>query len=280
MVEPAENSGVVTLSAAELADNVALSQSVGWPDDAADWRVLYATAVALGVREAGALLAQGALGRYAPHAGTIAKMVVAPHAQRRGLGGKILDELIETATRSGLTTLGLVATPLGLPLYLSRGFEVTGEIAVFMAEPKLDRASHAVPLKDVEAAIAFERRFIACSRADMLRARFRETNATAAYLLPNGELAGFALATPKATHSVLGPIVAETEDVARELARAIFAAISGPVRLDVPAEQTSFRAWLAELGFAAPTLRAEMARDGAIPWQVPQRFALATQAWG
>ncbi|HEY4102861.1 MAG TPA: GNAT family N-acetyltransferase [Polyangiaceae bacterium] len=269
------------LSVAELAENVALSRSVGWPDDDADWRVLYATAFALGVREGGALIAQGALGRFEPNAGTIAKMVVAPEAQRRRLGCKILDELIAIAQSSGLTILGLVATPLGQALYASRGFEVSGEITVFHGTPALDRASRGTAaLTGIEPAIAFERRFVSCSRAQMLSARFREMNAAVACSGPSGELAGFALATPKAGHTVLGPIWAEDEATARELVRAVCTAISGPIRLDVPASQSTFRAWLSELGLAEKGVRAEMARGGPLPWQVPERFALATQAWG
>jgi len=269
------------LSLENAAENVALSQSVGWPDDSADWRVIYASALVLGAREAGTLIAQGALGRYEHHAGTIAKMVVAPHAQRRGLGSRILDELIEHAERGGITALGLVATPFGQALYATRGFEVTGEVAVFLGQPALDRPPSGVTeLTDIESAIAFEGRLISCSRANMLRARFRDANARVVCVHASGALAGFALATPKATHTAVGPIIAESEDTARELARAAIQAISGPIRIDVPAQLTTFRAWLRGLGVPEVGLRAEMTRGAALPWQVPARFALVTQAWG
>ncbi len=83
-------------------------------------------------------------------------------------------------------------------------------------------------------------------------------------------------------HSALvGPVIAENEEAARILARSMFDAAGVPVRIDVPAEQTSFRQWLEELGFVETAVRAEMARGAPrLPWQVPQRFALAAQAWG
>lgn len=79
---------------------------------------------------------------------------------------------------------------------------------------------------------------------------------------------------------MVGPVMAENEEVARTLVRAIFSACRGPVRIDVPAQHATFRDWLAGLGLPEKGVRAEMARGGALPWQVPERFALATSAWG
>jgi hypothetical protein len=52
------------------------------------------------------------------------------------------------------------------------------------------------------------------------------------------------------------------------------------VRIDVPVEHVGFRSWLVTLGLQERAQRVEMARSKRVPWQVPQRFALATQAWG
>lgn len=266
---------------AEIPENVALAHAVGWPDDDADWRVIHEAAVVLGARRDEQLLGQGALAGYAPNSGTIAKMIVAPNAQRQGVGAAILDALLAEAEQRSIDTLGLVATPLGQPLYASRGFSVTAEVAVFIGTAVLDRPTELTQLlPEIEAAIALERQFIACSRAAMLRGRFREASATAVYRASEGTARGFALATAKGPYALVGPVIAENEEVARALVRAIFASHAGAVRIDVPTEQTAFRAWIASLGLPEKGVRPEMARGGKLPWQVPQRFALATQAWG
>ena len=269
------------LSASEIPQNVALAQEVGWPDDDADWRVIHEAGLVFGARKAGQLAGQGVLVPYEPNVGTIAKMIVAPSAQRRGVGAALLDALLTEAERRSLSTLGLVATPLGEPLYESRGFALTGEVAVFIGTPTLDRPSEpTLPVTDIEAAIAIERQFIACSRAAMLRGRHRQASATAVCHSPDGASRGFALATAKGPYAQLGPLIAETEDIARTLVRAIISALPGPVRIDVPGGRTAFRAWLRGLGMPEKGVRPEMARGGSLPWQVPERFALATQAWG
>jgi GNAT superfamily N-acetyltransferase len=269
------------LSSAAIPDNVALAQAVGWPDDDADWRVIHEAALVLGARREGRLIAQGALGSYEHNAGTIAKMIVLPKMQRQGFGAAILDALLAEAELRSLTTLGLVATPLGQTLYESRGFAVTGEVVVFIGTPVLERATEFMPpITDIESVVAFERRLLGCARATMLRARQREASASAVHGASDGGVRGFAIATPKAPYALVGPVIAEAEDVARRLVRSIFAANPGVVRIDVPSHQMGFCRWLRGLGLHEKGVRPEMARGGGLPWQVPQRFALATQAWG
>lgn len=80
---------------------------------------------------------------------------------------------------------------------------------------------------------------------------------------------------------MIGPIVAQTEAQAHALVMSILAATSGPVRIDVPGEQVAFREWLSTLGLREEKKRPEMSLgETRLSWRVPQRFALAAQAWG
>lgn len=103
------------LGPGDVSHNVALSQSVGWKDVEGEWRVLHQAALVLGVRRGERLLAQGALGDYGS-ATTQAKMVVAPEAQRQGLGSRMLDRLLGEADARGVP-VGWCATDQGRPLY-------------------------------------------------------------------------------------------------------------------------------------------------------------------
>jgi len=263
------------------AENVALAREVGWPDTAADWDVMHAGAIVLGITADGALVGQGALGLYGS-VGTIAKMIVSPRFQRRGLGLRVLDGLLDEAQCRSMTVLGLVATPYGRPLYERRQFHPVGEVvglggvAVGVTEGASTR-----PLDDVEGAIFLDRSCLGCSREAMLRARFRHAIATSCIQALDGGLEGYALATSQGEHAVIGPVVAHTEEQARALVSTVLSTIVGPVRMDVPGEQTSFRQWLCGLGLREQKLRSEMAfGSGRLPWQVPARFGLAAQAWG
>jgi hypothetical protein len=243
-----------------------------------EWRVLHDAGEVRGVRHDGRVVAQGVLGDYG-NATSLAKMVVAPAWQRRGLGARLLDGFLAQADARGVP-VGLCATDLGRPLYESRQFEVSGELVILTGTPNpgtVDEGS-VVPLLDAEMAVALDRRFSNCDRGRMVRARLREANHKVA--LDAGGL-GFGLASAQGEGSLVGPILAESEEGARALARALLSLAGGPVRIDVPVEHGAFRQWLQGLGLREQAVRVEMARGAErMPWQVSQRFALATQAWG
>jgi len=267
-------STVEALTIEDAPQNVALSNSVGWPDTEAEWAVIYQAALVLGVRNGGTLIAQGALGLF-EGAGSIAKMVVAPSAQKQGLGARVLDRLLAEAERRSLHCVGLVATPAGRRLYESRGFTPKGDIAILIGVPSLHgESSGSASIADVTRLCAIERRFTGSARTAMLAGRLRDASAIA---ICDG---GFALATSQPSGSRVGPIFAASEEQARELTQDLLLRVRGPVRFEVPGEQRAFREWLRGLGLIEKGVHLEMSRGGALPWQVPERFGLATQAWG
>lgn len=258
----------------DLPRNVALSNSVGWPDTESEWTVIYQAALVLGVARGGELIAQGALGLF-DGVGSIAKMAVAPSAQRHGLGAQVLDALLAEADRRSIRRIGLVATAAGRRLYESRGFTAEGDVAILAGTPELEcQASGSASVEQVEQLLALERRFTGGARAAVLGGRFRAGSASAICD------AGFALATPQSNGWRVGPIFADSEETARRLTQDLLLRLTGPVRFDVPGEQRAFRAWLQELGLVEKGLHLEMSRGGTLPWQVATRFGQATQAWG
>lgn len=266
------------LGAADVPQNVALSRSVGWKDVESEWRVLHEAAEVRGVRHDGRVMVQGALGDYGNSA-TLAKMIVSQEWQRCGWGARLLDGFLAEADARGIP-VGLCATELGRPLYATRRFEVTDSLVILTGTPDLGTADggSAVPLLDVDRAVELDRRFSGCDRSRMLRARFRE--ASCRVWLGDDE-PGFGLSSVQGEGNLVGPILAETEAGARKLALALLAAAKGPVRIDVPSQHVAFRGFLTSLGLREQAERVEMARGAKrMPWQVSERFALASQAWG
>lgn len=271
---------VTPLTIADLSANLSLAQAVGWADTEPAWRVLHEAACVLGIRRQGTLVAQGALGLY-EGAGTIAKMIVLPAAQRQGLGARVLDALLAEAQARGLNVLGLAATPSGRPLYESRGFVANDDIVVLTGEPHRSQlGEERLPNATLATAVAVEERFIRCSRRNLLAACLRAP-AASAELVKEGINHGYGLATAQGTSSLIGPVLADNEDTARALTSSLFLGCAGPVRIDVPVRHAAFRKWLVGLGLRELGVRPEMVRGATqLPWQVNERFALATQAWG
>lgn len=268
---------IQALGVDQLLENVALSRSVGWTDAESDWRVLHTAGEVRGVRHGGRLVAQGVLGDYGNSA-TLAKMVVAGELQRQGIGARLLDGFLERADERGVP-VGLCATDLGRPLYQSRGFEVSGELVILVGTASAAAAGGGlvVPLLDAQRAVDIDGRLCGCDRSRMLRARYQE----ASWRLQLAHEQGFALASQQGPHLSVGPVLAETEQGAQALLSALLASAGRPARVDVPLQHVELRRWLVGLGLKEAAQRVEMVRGAQnAPWQVPQRFALASQAWG
>jgi GNAT superfamily N-acetyltransferase len=261
----------------DAPQNVALSRSVGWQDSEGEWRALHRAGLVRGARRGDRVVVQGVLGDYG-NCLALAKMVVAAELQGQGRGGRLLDGFLEVADARGVP-MGLCATEQGRPLYASRGFVESGAIAVLFgaARAGTETPASAVRVGDVARVIELDARFSGCDRSRMLRAR----SAEASVLLELTTEPGFVLAQDVGEHTSVGPLVCESEAGARSLLRAVAARVGGKLRVDVPLEHAAFRGWLVELGMTEMGHRVEMARGAArVPWQVAQRFALASQAWG
>jgi GNAT superfamily N-acetyltransferase len=272
---------VECLTPKDIPLNVALSHEVGWQDTIADWEVIHESALVIGIRGRAGLVAQGVLGSF-DGVGTLAKVATSPDHRHAGLGRLVLDSLLATAEANGLGTLGLVATPQGRGLFETRGFAVEGEIVVLMGTPQVPLGhGHVHPIEDLEAALAFDRRLLGCDRSRVLRARENQAIATAGASGPGATLSGYAMASELGSHALVGPVIAEDEEGARNLVIGLCRELGDAVRIDVPSEHQSFRQWLRSIGMQEQGTRVEMRRGSApLPYRVRQRYALATQAWG
>ena len=125
MSEPQLNE-ILQLGEADWADGVALARAVGWRDAAEDWLGLASVGTVLGLRDAGELVATGALCDLGSRL-TVAKMLVHPSRQRQGLGQRLLLEVLR---RAGARPVALVATPAGRPLYARHGFQTVERLRI------------------------------------------------------------------------------------------------------------------------------------------------------
>src|SRR4051812_36420169 len=106
-----------------------LSTGAGWNQNRVDWmRVLtLAKDLSFGGWIGERLIVTGAVARYR-QCGWVGMLLVAEGYRGQGHGRAMLEFLLEAAKERGLQWLGLDATEMGKPLYLSRGFQPIGTI--------------------------------------------------------------------------------------------------------------------------------------------------------
>lgn len=122
------------LTEADVEAAAALSASIGWNQDVADWRRLVALHPegAVAARLAGELVGTATLIEFpGVEGGSLAwlGMVIASPALRgRGVGSAVTDAALRLWRPSPGDVIGLDATEFGAPLYKRRGFEAVATI--------------------------------------------------------------------------------------------------------------------------------------------------------
>ncbi len=127
------------------------------------------------------------------HAGWIGNIIVRPEARNRGLGSRVTLDIVNLLRAQGCSTLLLVATELGEPVYQKLGFRKTGEY-VFLRLPSLPAAPtpNVRRLQPSEAEAVFKLDAFATgeARGDLLAPH---VGAGWAHVDPSGALDGFFL---------------------------------------------------------------------------------------
>lgn len=227
------------LSSVDL-DAIDSLQPHDWPPYRATFERYFTLACCspFGIEEDGRLRAMGTLIHFGSSA-WIAQLITHPDHQGRGLGTAMLKFLIAEAGRRGITTLSLVATESGYPLYLKNGFRVEGEYAFWTrpdpapAEPQVSKSL--LPWASPEAALALDRQ-----ASGEVRGAYFEGRTVDGWTAPHPE-DGFFL--PRIGE---GLVVAKTLQAGAAL---LHRRLDGASRCVVPGENPEAAAVLAERGF-------------------------------
>ncbi len=255
-----------------------LSAAFKWPHRPEDWRMMLDLGLGFAATSAaGELVGTALWWPCGERAATLGMVLVAPDAQRRGLGRAMMDTILEQTRGRALM---LTATVAGRPLYDALGFAPFGTVAQHQGETRGPVSSPRVrPARDDDRAaiLALDLAAFGFSRTALLT-RLLEVG-TAQVLDDGGGVSGFAIRRAFGRGSLIGPVVAQARDDALALIGTSLA--PGYMRIDTTDVSDEVAAHLASLGLPRTSMALPMVRDG---WPAPdrrvRRFALASQAYG
>ncbi len=245
----------------------ALVAEAGWNQSAADWRIFLELGRALAVKdETGRLVATAATLPYDGGFGWISMVLVTAAFRRRGLATRLLGRCIEMLRAAGRVAV-LDATPAGREVYRPLGFRDGWPITRWRktGATKNDLPTMARDMRDEDWAevLALDAEAFGCDRSPLL-ARLRARSSTFACTMRRaGRLRGFLLGREGRVATQLGPIVAQDEAEAIDLAAHAAARVASPVIVDVLDRHQRLAAWLASQGFERerPYTRMTLGRD-------------------
>ncbi|TDR52065.1 ribosomal protein S18 acetylase RimI-like enzyme [Halomonas ventosae] len=262
----------------------ALSQAVHWRHRAEDWQLLHYLGSGFVAECDGDVIGTALWWPHGDDHASLGMVIVSPEAQGRGIGGELMNRLLEAI---GERNTLLHATPAGQPLYEKLGFEVIGRVYQHQGAV-VPRTPVAPPqgtrLRSAEAGDGVALAELASRAAGMARTRVvNELLRTAEGVViedDNGNPVGFGILRSFGQGDIIGPVVAPDAEHARALLSHLAAKRTGAfVRIDM-CDEHGLDSLLSELGLAHVDTPVAMIRGE--PQQADlgiRQFAIASQAF-
>lgn len=272
------------LAEPDLAAAHGLSSAVQWPHRLEDWRFALQQGQGVAATQQGVVVGTAMTWPFGDQAAGIGLVIVTEALQGRGLGRKLMREVMALAGED--RTLMLHATLAGLALYRSLGFVPSFEVrqhqgtcfAVELAPLPAGARLRPSGRSDLAPLLALDRAATGFDRATLLTAMVE--GAECIVLDQDGTVAGFALRRRFGRGHVIGPVITPNRATARAMIAHFLGRSAGQfTRLDVP-EDSGLGPWLAGLGLVEVGRVVRMLRGEAPRGGPPVCFALASQAFG
>jgi GNAT superfamily N-acetyltransferase len=266
------------MTPADIPAGLRLCRTSRWNQLAEDWRCFLDSSDGGGciAERDGAAAGTVAWLRYGTSFSWLSMMLVDPEARRSGIGTRLMEAAL--AALSNERCVRLDATPLGEPLYRRFGFTGEYQLVRAKASGRALASSTARPMQpsDFDAVFARDREVFGADRGALLRSFYRRAPELAWTVRRGETVAGYCFGRPGHLYRQVGPVVADDEGVARELAAAC--RTGADLAIDVPRTGES---WLQEAGFILerPFLRMRRGEDRTYGI-AEQQFAIAGPEFG
>lgn len=276
-----------TLRAEEIGDADALVKEAGWNQTEADWRIFLDFGTVYVIRDKGKVIATAAALPYGGKFAWISMVLIAGYYRRQGLGTKLMERCIGDLTAKGLTPV-LDATPAGRDVYVNLGFEDSfGYKRLLLNDRKFvpalegNIAVEAISDSAWPELCAYDATAFGADRSNIL-SRLRGRLPEAEFCVwRGGHIAGFLMGRMGRRAAQLGPLVAESCEIACALLAQALETVSAPVYIDFIDDKTLTARFLSTAGFVAerPLTRMLLKRNKAFQ-DAAQSYAVVGPEFG
>jgi GNAT superfamily N-acetyltransferase len=267
-----------SMNPADIAAGMLLKAESGWNQVEGDWRRF----LDLGTRgcfvaeQDGTVVGTVTTCRFGS-IGWIAMLLVKASERGAGIGRRLLEYAVNHLEREGATSIRLDATPLGLPLYQSLGFQVDFRLLRYHGKPRLIEpleSNESLCCAEASDILGLDRVVTGTDRRTLLR-RLVVDHPSHCLIAPSllGPIQGFVLWRPGWSSDQIGPCIAEPDSGAALLEEAMRRIGDRSVIVDIPAEHERAIAWAESRGVAATRELWRMTRGEAVVEELPRLWA-------
>jgi GNAT superfamily N-acetyltransferase len=250
---------IVPLGPEEAEAVMPLSSEAGWNQLPADWRFMLGVGQGAGVRdEEGRWIGTGLMLPLGKRIAWISMVLVKGSHRRRGIGSRLLEHCFQSAEQRGCIA-GLDATEFGRPVYLRYCFRDVYPLRRWRLDGLPERRSPPAGLSlapvgasDLGEVARYDLPRSGLEREHILAHLLERRPRLAFAARRGGGLAGYALAREGRIATQIGPVVADSAEIAVALVAAAMHAGAPPYMLDVPGAHADLTRWLERQGATAP----------------------------
>jgi len=197
--------------------------------------------------------------------GWIAHIVVDSEYRNKGIGGQIVNELLESLKRDSVATCSLIATELGKPVYLKAGFRIAAEYSFFQREEQwIDRpvSENVIPYEEKHRAMIYGLDHqISGEKRELLLTDYLSNSLV---YVENNKVLGYYMPDLKE-----GLIYADTEEAGLELMKLKYAKVDKAV---LPSDNIAGVAFLHQNGFVETRKGTRMILGKDLDWNPGKIF--------
>ncbi|GED72434.1 N-acetyltransferase [Brevibacillus reuszeri] len=279
-----------TLTQQDIPPLIALSDSVGWDYDEAELRTVLSAGSMFGHKdEDGQLVSCSAIICYEDQLASIGMVIVHDSCRGYGLGRELMQACLSFVSKE--TTIMLVSTPAGKPLYESLGFTTAEPLHKCLRDhfspptiPSMNADDPVIlpmQLEDVAAIIELDGQAIGSKRSLFVQARMKQAASCLVAKDAAGKTVGYGFSIQGPVNLIIGPLVAPDFATAIRIFCRLTQGHTGKLRVDVPNGQAAFLDFLEQNGFTKVSEPPVMIANAN---QLPQRngtyYGIAAQIFG
>jgi predicted GNAT family N-acyltransferase len=236
---------------------IELSASVGWDYDEKEIGTVLSSGKIFGHKNAeGKIVSSAAIIPYDTSLASIGMVIVNKDFRGMGLGKKATRKCIESVSNE--TTIMLIATEEGKPLYEKMGFNTVDFVHKYLCD---DYKVDTKPLinsdifieefngVNIDELLKLDEGAFGDKRTHFLMNRIKQSEECLVVKDNNGTIVGYGLSILGPINLILGPIVAPDFQIASILIDKLSSSHQGKLRIDVPSGTDEFMMFLEKSGF-------------------------------
>ncbi len=254
-----ESSTVIReMRAGDIESAMELKNAERWNQTESDWRHLLKQnpQLCLVAEVEGEVVGTVTAAKFGSELAWIGMMLVAEQMRGRGLSKSLLGEILRRL--EGCAAIKLDATPKGQPIYERLGFikertihrlEATAPVLTGMMHRGV--APERIQPGDLSNLVALDLEIYGVDRRALIQFCLESAPDRCWLVRQSNSIRGFLLGRPGSRNHYLGPMEAESLDMAKSLL-AVASQLGGPSGfvIDVPADQVDLMEWLVSGGFS------------------------------